>query len=49
MTSDLTFTCPETEVKDRPANLWVNFGPKVEPPAFVGFLDRDYRYKLVTI
>ena len=42
-----TSTCPQTEMKDHPACLRVTC-QHARPPAFVGFLDQDCRYKSVT-
>ena len=43
--ASLTFTCPQTELKDHTGSLGVTFVQHVESPAVVDFLDRDYYYR----
>ena len=46
-TSGHMFICPQIEVNDHPASLGVTC-QRFQSLVVVDFLDRDYRYKLIT-
>ena len=48
-TAGITSTFSQTEMKNNPARLGVTCDHHVNSPAVVGFLNRDYFYKLVVI